>query len=93
MRQPRGVSEGTQIGVATARERGRLGLDLVGAEAISPSTFDVDLERVVRFRLGFAATSPSRLAAADSAVAGPGGRLCPGFPTQPKLLCQRRSML
>ena len=69
MRQPRGVSEGTQIGVATARERGRLGLDLVGAEAISPSTFDVDLERVVRFRLGFAATSPSRLAAAGSDAA------------------------
>src|SRR5215831_2689424 len=42
-----GVGTGSDC-VATARERGRLGLDLVGADAASPSTFALDLERLVR---------------------------------------------
>jgi hypothetical protein len=53
-----GVGSGSDCGAAT-RERGRLGLDLVGAEAASPSTFALDLERVVRFGLGSAAISVS----------------------------------
>ena len=66
-----GVGTGSDC-VATVRERGRLCLDFVGVEAVSLSTSDLGLERVDRRGLGFAATSPSRLAAADSAVAGSG---------------------
>jgi hypothetical protein len=71
------------------RERGRLGLDLVGAEAAS-FTSDFNLERRVRVGLGLAAISPPRLAAADSAVAGSGAASV--FGLRP-ILCQRRSVL
>ena len=46
-----GVGSGSDC-VATARERGRLGLDLVGADAASLWTSGLDLERLVRLGLG-----------------------------------------
>jgi hypothetical protein len=64
-----GAGSGSDCGAATP-ERRRLGLDLAGAEAASLSTFALDLDRVVRFGLGLASTSLSRLTAANSAVGG-----------------------
>ena len=46
-----GVGSGSDC-VATTRERGRLGIDLVGADAASLSTSGFDLERLVRLGLG-----------------------------------------
>src|SRR6516225_3779802 len=76
-----GVGTGSDR-VATARERGRLDLDFVGAGAAS-FTSEFDLERWVRVDLGFVSTCSSTFAAAGSAVADAGTTAVTDFRPRP----------